>query len=62
VEMRHSGALAQLRFETARRHGVFEAVAPPLDWMSARERSRRRAYTPRSTAMRCSSAARVNAA
>ena len=32
VDMRHSGALAQLLFETARRHGEFEAVAPPHDW------------------------------
>ena len=32
VEIRHSGALAQLLFETARRHGEFEAVAPPHDW------------------------------
>jgi hypothetical protein len=32
VDMRHSGALAQLLFETARRHGQFEAVAPPHDW------------------------------
>src|SRR6478752_4260494 len=32
VEMRQSGALAQLLFETARRHGEFEAVAPPHDW------------------------------
>ena len=32
VEMRDSGALAQLLFETARRHGEFEAVAPPHDW------------------------------
>jgi catechol 2,3-dioxygenase-like lactoylglutathione lyase family enzyme len=32
VEMRDSGALAQLLFETARRHGAFEAVAPPHDW------------------------------
>jgi catechol 2,3-dioxygenase-like lactoylglutathione lyase family enzyme len=32
VEMRESGALAQLLFETARRHGEFEAVAPPHDW------------------------------
>jgi len=32
VEMRHSGALAQLLFETAKRHGEFEAVAPPHDW------------------------------
>jgi catechol 2,3-dioxygenase-like lactoylglutathione lyase family enzyme len=45
VEMRDSGALAQLLFETARRHGAFEAVAPPHDWwdwyaayMDARER------------------------
>jgi catechol 2,3-dioxygenase-like lactoylglutathione lyase family enzyme len=32
VEMRESGALAQLLFETARRHGEFEAAAPPHDW------------------------------
>jgi catechol 2,3-dioxygenase-like lactoylglutathione lyase family enzyme len=32
VEMRDSGALAQLLFETARRHGAFEAVAPAHDW------------------------------
>jgi catechol 2,3-dioxygenase-like lactoylglutathione lyase family enzyme len=32
VEMHDSGALAQLLFETARRHGQFEAVAPPHDW------------------------------
>jgi catechol 2,3-dioxygenase-like lactoylglutathione lyase family enzyme len=32
VEMRDSGALAQLLFETARRHGASEAVAPPHDW------------------------------
>ena len=32
VEMHDSGALAQLLFETARRHGAFEAVAPPHDW------------------------------
>jgi hypothetical protein len=32
VEMRRSGALAQLLFETARRHGAFEAVAPTHDW------------------------------
>ena len=32
VEMRDSGALAQLLFETAKRHGAFEAVAPPHDW------------------------------
>ena len=32
VELRDSGALAQLLFETARRHGAFEAVAPPHDW------------------------------
>src|SRR5690349_12040277 len=49
VEMRDSGALAQLLFETARRHGAFEAVAPPHDWwdwyaayMDARERGRDR--------------------
>jgi catechol 2,3-dioxygenase-like lactoylglutathione lyase family enzyme len=32
VEMHDSGALAQLLFETARRHGQFEAVAPSHDW------------------------------
>jgi catechol 2,3-dioxygenase-like lactoylglutathione lyase family enzyme len=32
VEMHDSGALAQLLFETAKRHGAFEAVAPPHDW------------------------------
>jgi len=32
VEKHDSGALAQLLFETARRHGEFEAVAPPHDW------------------------------
>jgi len=32
VEKHDSGALAQLLFETARRHGQFEAVAPPHDW------------------------------
>jgi catechol 2,3-dioxygenase-like lactoylglutathione lyase family enzyme len=32
VEKHDSGALAQLLFETARRHGAFEAVAPPHDW------------------------------
>jgi catechol 2,3-dioxygenase-like lactoylglutathione lyase family enzyme len=32
VEMRDSGALAQLLLETATRHGSFEAVAPPHDW------------------------------
>jgi catechol 2,3-dioxygenase-like lactoylglutathione lyase family enzyme len=32
VERHDSGALAQLLFETARRHGAFEAVAPPHDW------------------------------
>jgi catechol 2,3-dioxygenase-like lactoylglutathione lyase family enzyme len=32
VEMRDSGALAQLLFETAKRHGAFEAVATPHDW------------------------------
>ena len=32
VERHDSGALAQLLFETARRHGQFEAVAPPHDW------------------------------
>ena len=32
VEVRDSGALAQLLHETAVRHGSFEAVAPPHDW------------------------------
>jgi catechol 2,3-dioxygenase-like lactoylglutathione lyase family enzyme len=32
VEKHDSGPLAQLLFETARRHGQFEAVAPPHDW------------------------------
>lgn len=32
VEMHDSGALAQLLFETAKRHGEFEAVAPVHDW------------------------------
>ena len=32
VEKHDSGALAQLLFETAKRHGQFEAVAPPHDW------------------------------
>jgi catechol 2,3-dioxygenase-like lactoylglutathione lyase family enzyme len=32
VEMHDSGALARLLFETAKRHGAFEAVAPPHDW------------------------------
>jgi catechol 2,3-dioxygenase-like lactoylglutathione lyase family enzyme len=32
VEMHDSGALAQLLFETAKRHGAFEAVAPRHDW------------------------------
>jgi catechol 2,3-dioxygenase-like lactoylglutathione lyase family enzyme len=32
VEVRDSGALAQLLLETAKRHGEFEAVAPPHDW------------------------------
>ena len=32
AEMRDSGALAQLLYETARRHGAFEAVATPHDW------------------------------
>jgi catechol 2,3-dioxygenase-like lactoylglutathione lyase family enzyme len=32
IEMHDSGALAQLLFETARRHGEFEAVAPQHDW------------------------------
>ena len=32
VEKHDSGALAQLLFETAKRHGEFEAVAPPHDW------------------------------
>jgi catechol 2,3-dioxygenase-like lactoylglutathione lyase family enzyme len=45
VEKHDSGALAQLLFETARRHGEFEAIAPPHDWwdwygayLDARER------------------------
>jgi len=45
VEKHDSGALAQLLFETAKRHGAFEAVAPPHDWwdwygayMDARQR------------------------
>jgi catechol 2,3-dioxygenase-like lactoylglutathione lyase family enzyme len=32
VEVRDSAALAQLLLETAKRHGSFEAVAPPHDW------------------------------
>ena len=32
TEMRESGALAQLLFETAKRHGAFGTVAPPHDW------------------------------
>ena len=32
LEMHDSGALAQLLFETAKRHGAFEPIAPPLDW------------------------------
>ena len=32
VETRDSGALAQLLFETAKRHGTFEATATPHDW------------------------------
>jgi hypothetical protein len=32
AEMRESGALAQLLFETARRHGAFEAAPTPHDW------------------------------
>jgi catechol 2,3-dioxygenase-like lactoylglutathione lyase family enzyme len=47
VEMRDSGALAQLLFETAKRHGAFEAVATPHDWwdwyaayMDAREQGK----------------------
>jgi hypothetical protein len=32
VEMRDTGALAQLLFEAAKRHGAFEAVATPHDW------------------------------
>lgn len=32
LEMRESGALAQLLFETARRHGTFEPIAAPQDW------------------------------
>ena len=30
--MRDSGALAQLLFETAKRHGTFEPTATPHDW------------------------------
>jgi len=47
LEMHESGNLAQLLFETARRHGQFEAVAPPHDWwdwygayMDARQQGR----------------------
>ena len=32
VEVRGSGTLAQLLLETAKRHGSFEAAAPPHDW------------------------------
>jgi catechol 2,3-dioxygenase-like lactoylglutathione lyase family enzyme len=32
VEVRDSAALAQLLLETAKRHGEYEAVAPPHDW------------------------------
>jgi catechol 2,3-dioxygenase-like lactoylglutathione lyase family enzyme len=32
VEVMDSDALAQLLLETAKRHGQFEAVAPPHDW------------------------------
>jgi len=32
VEVRDSGALAQLLLETALHHGGYEAVAPPHDW------------------------------
>jgi catechol 2,3-dioxygenase-like lactoylglutathione lyase family enzyme len=32
VEVRDSGALAELLLETAIHHGAFEAVAPPHDW------------------------------
>jgi hypothetical protein len=32
AEMMHSGALAQLLFETARRHGAFEGVDTAHDW------------------------------
>jgi catechol 2,3-dioxygenase-like lactoylglutathione lyase family enzyme len=32
VEARDSGKLAELLLETAKRHGSFEAVAPPHDW------------------------------
>jgi catechol 2,3-dioxygenase-like lactoylglutathione lyase family enzyme len=32
VQTRDSGALGQLLLETAKRHGEFEAVAPPHDW------------------------------
>jgi hypothetical protein len=32
ADVRHSGALARLLFETARRHGAFEGVTPEADW------------------------------
>ena len=32
VEVRDSGALSELLLETSKRHGQFEAVAPPHDW------------------------------
>ena len=32
MELRHSGALARLLFETAKRHGAFAADAPSHDW------------------------------
>ena len=32
MEMLHSGALAQLLFETAKRHGAFPGVDTPHDW------------------------------
>jgi hypothetical protein len=32
AEMRHSGALARLLFETGKRHGVFDAGSTPHDW------------------------------
>ena len=32
ADLRHSGALARLLFETAQRHGAFEGVTPQADW------------------------------
>jgi hypothetical protein len=32
ADVRHSGALARLLFETARRHGAFAGVTPEADW------------------------------